>query len=160
MDFGRLEDDVGDRDELVTQVKALAVISGGAGFVSCQGAAAALVTHYREIPRSLLPVVVTDASAKVNASYRQMARKVPVRWLQDAPKTYRNLTLRVVGTAASRSVYRDPKTTRGRDLVAMGAAETRGQAQSALPDVWTPHRHQRPQARQPRPSKASLRCRL
>jgi hypothetical protein len=122
VNFGRLEDDVGDRDELVTQVKALAVISGGACFVSRQGAAAALITHYPEIPKSLPPVVVTDASAKVNASYRQMARKVPVRWLQDAPKTYRTLTLRVVNTAASRSVYRDPKTTRGRDLVAMIAA--------------------------------------
>jgi hypothetical protein len=119
VNFGRLEDDVGDRDELVTQVKALAVISGGDCFVSRQGAAAALITHYPEIPKSLLPVVVTDASAKVNASYAQMARKVPVRWLQNAPKTYRNLTLRVVNTAASRSVYRDPKTTRGRDLLDM-----------------------------------------
>src|SRR5690242_12643732 len=49
-----------------------------------------------------------------------MARTVPLVWLKDAPKTYQNLTISVVPTAASRSVYRDPKTTRGRDLI--GAA--------------------------------------
>lgn len=68
-----------------------------------------------------MPVVVTDASAKVNASYAQMARKVPVKWLVDAPKTYRNMALRIVPAAASRSVYRDTKTTRGRDLLDMAA---------------------------------------
>jgi hypothetical protein len=34
VDFFRLEDDVGDRDELITHVKALAIISGSQGFVS------------------------------------------------------------------------------------------------------------------------------
>ena len=86
-----------------------------------QGNASSVVTHYPEIPRSLMPVVVTDASAKVNASYSQMARSVPVSWLADAPKTYRNLTLRIVPTAASRSVYRDTKANRGRDLLDMAA---------------------------------------
>jgi len=119
VDFTRLEDDVGSNDELVAHVKALAVISGDEGFVTRQGSAASLITHYPEIPASLMPVIVTDASAKVNASYAQMANNVPVVWLQDAPKTYSNLTLRIVPTAASRSVYRDLKTTRGRDLLEM-----------------------------------------
>jgi hypothetical protein len=121
VDFIRLEDDVGDRDELVSQVKALAVISGDRGFITRQGAATSLVTHYPEIPSSLMPVLVTDASAKVNPCYTQMARKVSVRWLKDASKTYRNLSLRIVNTAASRSVYRNPKTTQGRDLLDMAA---------------------------------------
>jgi hypothetical protein len=88
VDFIRLEDDVGDKDDLVAQVKALAIISGDKGFVTRDGGAASLVTHYPEIPASLMPVAVTDASAKVNPSYDQMARKVPVRWLKGAPKTY------------------------------------------------------------------------
>jgi hypothetical protein len=117
VDFSRLEDDVGGSDELVSVAKALAVISGDEGFITRQGAAAALVTHYPEIPASLMPLVVTDASAKVNPSYAQMARTRAVRWLVDAPKTYRNMAIRLVPTAASRSVYRDLKTTRGRDLL-------------------------------------------
>ena len=119
VDFSQLEDDVGGNDELVAVAKALAVISGDEGFITRQGAAASLVTHYPEIPASLMPVVVTDASAKVNASYAQMAKTKPVKWLADAPKTYRNMTVRLVPTAASRSVYRDLKTTRGRDLLDM-----------------------------------------
>jgi hypothetical protein len=117
IDFQRLEDEVGDRDDLVAQVKALAVVSGDRGYVSRQGPTSAVITHYPEIPRSLMPVVVTDASARVNRSYTQMARKVPVKWLKDAPKTYDDLTIRVVSTAASRSVYRDMKTHRGRALL-------------------------------------------
>jgi len=117
IDFRRLEDDVGDQDEQVSQAKALAVVSGDKGYVTRHGAASVMVTHYPEIPRSLMPVVVTDASAKVNPSYAQMSRTVPLVWLKDAPKTYRNMTIRVLPTAASRSVYRDPKTTRGRDLI-------------------------------------------
>ena len=121
IDFTRLEQEVGDKDEVVAQAKALAVISGDQGYVTRQGANSILVTHYPEIPASLMPVVVTDASARVNASYRQMAAKVPLRWLKDAPKTYRNLALRIAPTAASRSAYRDPKSFRGRDLIDMAA---------------------------------------
>jgi hypothetical protein len=121
VDFQRLEEAVGDRDELVAQVKALAVISGDAGFISRQGNASAVITHFPEIPHSLMPVIVTDASARVNASYAQMAQKVPIRWLKDAPKTYRNFTIRIVNTAASRSVYRDTRTPRGRNLLDMAA---------------------------------------
>ena len=119
VDFRRLEDDVGDQDTLVAQVKALAVVSGGEGYVTRQGSASMMITHFPEIPRSLMPVLVTDASAKVNPSYAQMARNVPLVWLQDAPKTYHNMTIRIVPTAASRSVYRDTKTFRGRDLIDM-----------------------------------------
>ena len=86
VDFRRLEDDVGDQDALVAQVKALAVVSGGEGYVTRQGSASMMITHYPEIPRSLMPVVVTDASAKVNPSYAQMAQKVPLVWLKTPPR--------------------------------------------------------------------------
>ena len=119
IDFRRLEDDVGDNDELVAQAKALAVVSGDVGFVTRQGTASILITHYPEIPPSLMPVVVTDASARVNQSYTQMAQRIPLVWLKDAPKTYQNMTIRIVPTAASRSVYRDTKTFRGRELIDM-----------------------------------------
>ena len=119
VDFRRLEDDVGDQDTLVAQVKALAVVSGGEGYVTRQGSASVMITHYPEIPRSLMPVMVTDASARVNPSYAQMQQNVPLVWLKHALKTYRNMTIRLVPTAASRSVYRDPKTFRGRDLIDM-----------------------------------------
>jgi hypothetical protein len=36
---------------------------------------------------------------------------VPVRRLRDAHKTYRNMTIRIVPTAASRSTYRDRKSS-------------------------------------------------
>ena len=68
-----------------------------------------------------MPVVVTDASAKVNPSYALMAHKMPVRWLTDAPKTYRNMTIRLVPVSGSRSVYRDQRRTVGRDLLDMAA---------------------------------------
>jgi hypothetical protein len=119
VDFRRLEDDVGEQDALVAQAKALSIVSGNAGFVTRQGAASVMITHYPEIPASLMPVVVTDASARVNQSYVQMAKTVPLVWLKDAPKTYRNLAIRIVPVAASRSVFRDPKTFRGRDLIDM-----------------------------------------
>lgn len=119
VDFRRLEDDVGGQDELVAQAKALAIISGDEGFVTRQGNLSILITHYPEIPASLMPIVVTDASARLNPSYTQMAHRVPLRWLKDAPKTYRNLSIRIVPTSASRTAYRDKKTFRGRDLIDM-----------------------------------------
>ncbi len=63
--------------------------------------------------------MVTDASARVNESYRQMASRVKLAWLKDAEKTYRNMTIRIVPTAASRSVYRDKNGYRGRELIDM-----------------------------------------
>jgi hypothetical protein len=117
IDFDRLEEAVGGHDDLVAVVKSLTILNRDEGFVTNHGASSALVTCCQEINPSLMPVIVTDASAKVNASYVQMAKTRPVRRLTDAPKTYRNMTLRLVNTAASRSVYRDTKTTRGRDLL-------------------------------------------
>jgi hypothetical protein len=121
VDFERLEEDVADNAETVAQVKALAVISGDQGFISRQGNSSGIVTHYPEIPASLMPLIVTDASAKVNPSYAQMALKMPVRWLIDAPKTYRNMTIRLIPLSGSRSVYRDRRKTTGRDLLDMAA---------------------------------------
>ena len=85
-------------------------------------------THYPELPPSLMPVIVTDASAHVNKSYTMMGRKVAVRWLKDAHKTYSNMTIRIVPTAASRSVYRDRKTFRGRELIDMAVRYVRSVA--------------------------------
>jgi hypothetical protein len=110
VDFHRLEDDVADNDELVSQAMALDVVSGGEGFVTRHGAASVMVTHYPEIPRSLLPVVVTDASARLNPSYAQMAHNVTLRWLKDAPKTYFNMTIRIVED----TVLLPPKPLKGR----------------------------------------------
>jgi hypothetical protein len=89
--------------------------------VTRQGSTSILITHYPEIPRNLMPLVVTDASARVNQSYKQMERGVPLVWLRDAPKTYHNMSIRIVPTAASRSFFRDAKTFRGRDLIDMAA---------------------------------------
>jgi hypothetical protein len=117
VNFSRLEEEVDSQDDLVVQAKALAVISGSQGFVSRRGFSAAIVVHYPEIPRSILPVIATDASARVNRRYKHMAKKVPVIWLKEARKTYRNLKIRLVTVAASRNVYADKKSTRGRDLL-------------------------------------------
>ena len=54
-----------------------------------------------------------------------MARHRPVRWLAEAGKTYQNLTLRIVPTAASRSVYRDHRAPRGRTLIEMAVSYIR-----------------------------------
>ena len=129
VDFRRLEDDVADRDDLVAQVRGLAIMSGGQGYAT-QGdyGKPTLIAHYPELPPSLMPVIVTDASARLNRSYALMAQKVPVRWLREATKTYRNMTLRIVPAAASRSVYRDPKSFRGRDLIDMATRYIRSVA--------------------------------
>lgn len=122
VDFRRLETAVTDRDELVAQAKALSVISGGMGWVLRDNPqSAAMVTYHPELPESLMPLVVTDASAAHGVHrvhYNQMAATRPVRWLKEAEKTYHNLTLRIVDTAASRSTYKD-KSTKGRDLIEM-----------------------------------------
>lgn len=132
VDFHRLEDDAGDHDELVAQAKALGIISGGEGWVIRDNTqASTMVTHVPEIPDSLLPVVVTDASAARgvhHASYAQMQTNRRVIYLQEAGKTYRNLTLRIVPTAASRSVYRDKAGHKGRDLIDMAVRYIRSVA--------------------------------
>ncbi len=132
VDFMRLEDDVGEADDLVAQAKALAVVSGAKGWVVREdNNAPAMVSYQPELPASLMPITVTDASAARgvhHASYEQMARTRRVVYLREAPKTYRNLTIRIVPTAASRSVYRDQKTTRGLELIEMAARYIRSVA--------------------------------
>jgi hypothetical protein len=129
IDFYALEDEVADRDDLVSQAKALAIMSGSQGYATRGDFnKPTMMTHYPELPPSLMPVIVTDASARVNKSYTMMAHKVPVRWLRDADKTYANMTIRVVPTAASRSVYRDRQSFRGRELIDMAVRYIRSVA--------------------------------
>lgn len=128
VDFRRLEEDVSDRDELATQARALAVISGGTGWVLRGNTGAAMIRHVPELPTTLMPVIVTDASAAEgvhHASYEQMARTRRVVRLKKAGKTYRNMTLRVVPTAASRSTYRDKTSTKGKELIDMAVTYIR-----------------------------------
>ena len=132
VDFHRLEQDASDSDELVAQTKALAVISGGAGWVLRDNLSGpAMVSYVPELPRGLMPVIVTDASAALgvhHASYEQMASTLPVVRLKEASKTYRNMTLRIVPTAASRSTYRDRTSPRGKELIEMAVRYIRSVA--------------------------------
>ena len=122
IDFKRLEEDATDNDELAAQTKALAVITGGPAYIAQDngGQAGAVVTHIPEIPPSLMPVIVTDASAAKGVNheaYAQMAKVRPLVRLLEAPKTYANLKLRIVPLAASRSAFRDRKGYKGRALI-------------------------------------------
>ena len=122
VDFARLEQDA-DSDDQAAQARALSIISGEAGHVLRSNAKASnLVTYIPELPPSLLPVLVTDASAAAginHASYEQMRQTRPIIRLREAAKSYANLTLRIIPTAASRSTYRKPNSHEGRDLVEM-----------------------------------------
>lgn len=120
--FHRLEDDVTDRDDLAAQAKMLGIISGSTGYVWKGNAGVALISHIPELPIGLLPVIVTDASAAVgvrHVSYEQMALNRRIVRLREAEKTYRNMALRIVPTAASRSTYRDKASTKGKELIEM-----------------------------------------
>lgn len=132
VDFHRLEQDASDSDELVAQTKALAVISGGTGWVLRDNLSGpTMVAYIPELPRGIMPVIVTDASAALgvhHASYEQMARTRPVVRLKEASKTYRNMTLRIVPTAASRSTYRDKASPRGKGLIEMAVRYIRSVA--------------------------------
>lgn len=123
VDFRRLEDDASDTSELAAQAKALHDLSGDKGWLLKDNSTqSVVVTHVREIPDGLMPVIVTDASAAKGvhqAAYVQMGTTKPVRFLMEAPKTYGNLTIRLVPTAASRSTYRDTKSTKGLELIKM-----------------------------------------
>lgn len=133
IDFHRLEEETSDRDDLATCARALGVISGGTGWVMRNGKGSSLVSQVPEIPISMMPVVVTDASAAVgvhHASYAQMARSRRIVRLKEADKTYRNMTIRLVNTAASRSTYRDKDSTAGKELIEMAVRYIR----SAAPD--------------------------
>jgi len=63
VDFMRLEQDA-DTDEQAAQARALSIISGETGHIlRTNSNAASLVTYVPELPTSLLPLIVTDASA-------------------------------------------------------------------------------------------------
>jgi hypothetical protein len=122
LDFRKLGNAVDGDDNLSSMVQALGVLSGGTGHVLRDGNNSALVRHVPELPHGLLPMIVTDASAArgVNhASYLQMAQTRRINHLREATKTYRNLTLRIVPAAASRSAFRDTTAPKGRELVEM-----------------------------------------
>ena len=123
VDFRRLEDDASDSSELAAQAKALGDLSGEKGWLMRDNLGqSVVVTHVQEIPNGLMPVIVTDASAAEGVhreAYVQMGTTKPVRFLKEAPKTYANLTLRIVPTAASRSTYKDGKSTKGLELIEM-----------------------------------------
>ena len=109
VDWDRLESDA-RTDEEASQARALSIIAGESGHVMRTNAkATSLVTYVPELPASLLPILVTDASAAKgvhHGAYEQMATTLPVIQLKEASKAYRNLTLRLVPVAASRSAYR------------------------------------------------------
>ena len=120
--FHRLEEDAADRDDLVAQVKALRVSSGGTGWVLKGNLGSSLVSHVPELPIGLLPLIVTDASAArgvAHASYDQMGRTRRIIRLREAAKTYANMALKIVPTAASRSTYRDKTSPKGKELIEM-----------------------------------------
>lgn len=122
VDFQQLEREAATED-LAAQAAALSIMSGETGYMRrCNATGANLVSYKPELPRSLLPVLVTDASAAIgvhHASYEMMRAMLPVVRLREAPKTYRNLTIRVVPTAASRSVYDRTTGVDARNLVDM-----------------------------------------
>ena len=132
VDFHRLEDDASDRDDLAMSAKALGVISGGTGWVMRANAgSSSMISHVPEIPVSMMPVIVTDASAAVgvhHASYAQMSEKRLIIRLKESTKTYSNMTIRLVNTAASRSTYRDKVNTSGKELVEMAVRYIRSVA--------------------------------
>lgn len=121
VDFGRLEQEA-ETDEQATQARALSIIAGERGHVLRSNLdGSSLVTHIPELPPSLMPMIVTDASAAKGVhhdSYAMMAQAgLPLAWLKEASKSYTNLTLRIVPMAASRSAYRKNGSHEGRTLI-------------------------------------------
>lgn len=104
VNFAKLEAILYD-DQDIHLCEALALISGQkVGVTKGSFDLPTVVTHYPEIPRSLMPLVVTDASALVNRAYIQMAASgTPIVALKAAGKTYENMTVRIVDEASSRS---------------------------------------------------------
>ena len=124
IDFDTLDDDAGDDEGLRDQIKALRDVSGqNAWAFRDNRRQSTLVKHIPELPLSLLQVVVTDASAArgVNhEAYAQMEESgMPLVRLREATKTYANMTLKLVSTPASRSVFQDKRSPRGRELIEM-----------------------------------------
>ena len=119
VDFEQLED--ADED-IAAQARALSILSGEQAYVHPSSLSSSLVTHVPELPKTLLPAVVTDASAARgvhHASYDQMAETMTIVHLAEATKTYNNLTIKRVNTRASRSTYKDRKSTEGLELIEM-----------------------------------------
>ncbi len=115
--WGDLEEAVQDDDNLTALAHALRVISGERVRVKRVGKRSVLITHYPELPRSILPIVVTDASAQVNASYTKMREKGLIKDLKSASKSYANMGLRLVPMACSRSSFRDDQGERGKAVL-------------------------------------------
>jgi hypothetical protein len=124
VDFLALEAVVADDDGDAATVKALRDLSGATALIRRDRFDGGMVlTSVPEIPSSLLPVIVADASAAkaVNhESYAAMAAQGrDIRRLKEAPKTYRNLNLKLVNAPASRSAYRDQDSDKGLNLINM-----------------------------------------
>ena len=123
VDLNLLEVDVGHDDVLAGQVKALKAMNGLTGYVwrdnRGQGT---LLSHVQALPDSIMPITVTDASAAFGVDhvfYEMLAESRHIVRLKDAPKTYKNLTVRVVAVAASRSTFRDRASDEGPKLLDM-----------------------------------------
>eukprot|EP01037_Dinobryon_pediforme_P005769 gene5768-5832_t len=124
VDFHKLREDAGDDEGLLDQISALRDVSGQSAWAYHGNLGqSVLVKHIPELPPSLLPVVVTDASAArgVNhEAYSQMEESgMPLIRLLEATKTYANMTLKLVPATASRSVFQDKRSPRGRELIEM-----------------------------------------
>jgi hypothetical protein len=110
-----LEYAVGADEKLVDIVQALRVIEGDSARLMRQGQTLKLITHYSELPRDVLPIVLTDASADLNRAYTHMEETYGIiTKLASASKNYEALTIRKVGVPASRSVFKTkPKEAAG-----------------------------------------------
>jgi hypothetical protein len=106
MPWDELEDAIKEDDKLTSLAHALRVISGDLVRIRRAGERSVVVTHYPELPASILPVVVTDASAEVNVSYVKIRQKGLIRNLKSAGKSYANMRLRLVPMAASRTAFK------------------------------------------------------
>jgi hypothetical protein len=117
MPWEDLEEAVQEDDNLTSLAHHLRVISGELVRVKRSGQRSVVVTHYPELPISILPIVVTDASAQVNASYAKMRQKGLIRDLRSARKTYQNMHLRLVPMAASRSAFKENRGQQGKAVL-------------------------------------------
>jgi hypothetical protein len=117
MPWEDLEEAVQEDDKLTALAHDLRVISGEQVRVKRSGQRSVVVSHYPELPISILPIVVTDASAQVNASYTKMRQKGLIKDLRSARKTYQNMHLRLVPMAASRSAFKENRGQQGKAVL-------------------------------------------
>lgn len=133
VDFRALKEVVEGNDDLSNLVHAFRDISGRSAWAHRDNSRGpVMLRHNPELPPSLMPIVVTDASAALGVNheaYVQMEQSgMPLRRLREAPKTYHNLHLRIVPIAASRSVYTDKASSRGLQLIEMAVRYIRSVA--------------------------------